>query len=117
MIYNINNMSLDYYLYCRKEYDDIIDYLIEIINKYDLICDNTISEFELEKEYYEIFNTEHNKNFFIDRLNHITHLRKICHKKVLELCNHEFVDDIIDISPDKSKCISYCKVCEYTKHK
>ena len=107
-------MSLDYYLYCRKEYQDISDYIIEIINKYDLISDITIAENELEHEEYKVFMPKYNKNFFIERLNHIKHIKNICDKKIIELCKHEFIDDLIDISPDTSKLIRYCKICEYT---
>ena len=109
-------MSLDYYLYCRKEYDDIIEYLHEIISKYELISD--ISTVEVQLEYdYEIFNPEKNKNFFIEKINHLKELKKLCDKRIIQLCDHDFVDDLIDISPDKSKCISYCRICEYTKDK
>ena len=110
-------MSLDYYLYCRKQYNDIIDYLTEIINKYDLISDVTTSENELEGTCYELFKPEHNKIFFIDRRRHIKQLKRICDWKIEELCKHNFVDDLIDISPDKSISISYCTICEYTKDK
>ena len=33
-------MSLEYYLFCRKEYESIISYLDEIVNKYDIRKDN-----------------------------------------------------------------------------
>lgn len=108
-------MSLDYYLYCRKEYDDIINYLSEIVNKYELISDITISEIELEDEYYDAFKPEKNKIFFIEKLNNIKQLKKLCDVKILELCNHEFVNDFIDIGPDKFKCIKYCRICEHTQ--
>ena len=29
-------------------------------------------------------------------------------------CNHQFVRDLIDITPDKSMEITYCILCEYT---
>lgn len=29
-------------------------------------------------------------------------------------CDHEFVRDLIDITPDKSMEITYCILCEYT---
>jgi hypothetical protein len=29
-------------------------------------------------------------------------------------CEHQFVKDLIDINPDKSKEITYCILCEYT---
>lgn len=110
-------MSLEYYLYCRKEYSDIIIYINEIINKYEMISDVTTSENNLEETQYELFKPEQNKIFFIDRLRHIKHLKKICDWKIQDLCKHDFVDDVIDISPDESKHITYCKICEYIKDK
>ena len=29
-------------------------------------------------------------------------------------CNHEYVDDLIDIDPDTSKMIRYCIHCEHS---
>ena len=31
------------------------------------------------------------------------------------MCEHNFVKDSIDISPDESQEIEYCTFCEYTK--
>lgn len=31
------------------------------------------------------------------------------------LCSHEFVTDLIDIDPDRSKTIIYCKHCHFCK--
>ena len=31
-------------------------------------------------------------------------------------CKHEIIDDLIDIDPDRSKTIFYCKHCETTFH-
>ena len=35
--------------------------------------------------------------------------------KVEETCEHNWVNDYIDISPDKSEQICYCSKCELTK--
>ena len=109
-------MSLEYYLYCKKKYNDIICYIDSIIENYDLINDITISEQDLDAEHYQIFKPEHNKLFFIDKLKQVEQLKKICDKKVIELCKHDFVDDLIDITPEKSKYIRYCRICEYTEN-
>lgn len=29
-------------------------------------------------------------------------------------CNHSFIEDLIDITPEKSKTIKYCTVCLFT---
>ena len=31
-------------------------------------------------------------------------------------CNHNFIKDLIDIDPDKSREIEYCLNCRFTKH-
>ena len=31
-----------------------------------------------------------------------------------KICRHDFVEDEIDITPEKSQRIEYCKICEYT---
>ena len=31
-------------------------------------------------------------------------------------CNHEIIQDLVDIDPDRSKIIFYCKHCETTFH-
>jgi hypothetical protein len=108
-------MSLEYYLYCRKEYDNIISYIDAIIDKYDLINDITLTETNLDNNYCQIFKPEHNKYFFIEKQKHIKELKKICNEKIQELCNHDYVDDLIDVTPDKSIYIRYCKICEYTE--
>ena len=109
-------MSLDYYLYCRHEYDNIIEILDEIIEKCELISDISTLEQESDREYYEISRPEETKNFFIERQNHIKRVKKLCDKKILELCKHDFVEDLIDISPERSKLIRYCRICECTEH-
>ena len=57
-------MSLEYYLYCRKSYDKILQQLDYIIDTYEDINDTTYFEENLEKEDIELFDTEQNKNFF-----------------------------------------------------
>jgi hypothetical protein len=110
-------MSLEYYLYCRKEYNDIISYIDAIIEKYDLINDITISEPNLDAEHYKIFKTEHNKLFFLERQKQIKEFKKLCNEEIMKLCEHDFEVDLIDIKPEVCMCIEYCKICEYTKDK
>ena len=41
-------------------------------------------------------------------IEHINHF-------LLKYCNHLWIDDYIDISLEKSKCITYCEYCSITK--
>jgi hypothetical protein len=54
------------------------------------------------------------KEHIKSKLKYINNLRNICEKKIIKLCNHEFINDVIDINPEKSQNITYCKICEYT---
>jgi len=109
-------MSLDYYLFCRNSYDVIIRDLQDIINILEEI------EEYIKKEHVEgqtnldiiLANESDNKLFFSNRKQHMHLLRNVCNTKIKELCNHNFITDTIDITPDKSQNIRYCSICEYT---
>ena len=57
------------------------------------------------------------KKFFstIEQFTDFKQIKKLCDDKIVELCSHEFVDDSIDIDPDKSENITYCTICGFTK--
>lgn len=64
------------------------------------------------------------KQFFIESYNkteniyvrkHINSKINNINKKINELCEHMWVDDMVDITPDKSIYITYCSKCELTK--
>jgi hypothetical protein len=42
-------------------------------------------------------------------------MKNTSENKIFELCNHEFEEDLIDVDPDTSKNITYCKFCGFTK--
>lgn len=108
-------MSLEYYLFCRNNYNEIIMNLENIIEIYDSIIYNTYSELDLDISHFQLFQPENNCDFFIKKLNHISQLKKLCDDKIITLCNHELVDDSIDVDPDRSENITYCKICGFTK--
>jgi len=110
-------MSLNYYLFCKKSYDKIICNLENILSIFEEID-------EFEKEEKDFFTTDTvssnqtcNKKFFYEKKEHIRILRALCIMKIFKMCNHEFIEDTIDIDPDRSKNIRYCKICEYTETK
>lgn len=39
-------------------------------------------------------------------------INEVISKKIINDCSHEFIEDYIDIFPDKSQKITYCKFCE-----
>jgi hypothetical protein len=40
--------------------------------------------------------------------------KKTIHCIDINNCNHNFIKDLIDITPDYSKEIIYCEICEFT---
>lgn len=109
-------MNLEYFLLCKNNYDSIISKLDDIIENYTVIflntelLDTSESNIHLDKFIPKEFIQE-----LKSRLNYAQYCRNYCLEKIHELCVHEFITDTIDIDPDKSNNITYCKICEYTK--
>jgi predicted nucleic acid-binding Zn-ribbon protein len=57
----------------------------------------------------EIHQLESQLEFKTEQYNNLRQLREY-----QSLCNHDFVDDLIDLTPDTSKLITYCVHCLYT---
>ena len=108
-------MSLEYYLLCREKFDIIIANLNDIIQNYNDIFSYT-NELVADVEYmcYK-FQPKESKVQLELKLNHAKHCRTYCNRKINQICVHEFVTDTIDITPDNSQSITYCRICEYTK--
>jgi len=50
-----------------------------------------------------------------DLIQDISQFKNIVTNKLDNVCNHEWINDYIDIDPDKSLPICYCKHCEISK--
>lgn len=50
-----------------------------------------------------------------EKTNDLTKEKQKTKVKTEETCVHEFEMDLIDIDPDRSMIIHYCKLCGYTK--
>jgi len=76
---------------------------------------NHILEQDLEKNLNELYNK---LNLYKEKCTYnipsylIHFFNKIINDKIIECCPHEFVEDDIDISPDRSQKIYYCSICE-----
>jgi hypothetical protein len=102
-------MSINYYLFCKKSYDKIIYDLENIISIFE-----KLDEFEKEENDILLSNQSENIIFFYKKKEHIRILRALCNMKIFKMCNHDFIEDTIDIDPERSQNIRYCKICEYT---
>ena len=117
-------MSLDYLLNMKSENDYVCAYLKEIKNNYtnmkevtlfnliDTSITTNLDYFQYNKNISEINGL---LNQYNEHLNHLILLNEQLHKKIKSLCKHEWIEDSIDIDPDRSKTIEYCKVCGITK--
>jgi len=110
-------MSVNYFLYAKSHHKNIINLLEEITNIYDNILNdiNNIDNYGLVdiKEYMD-FVTNLKK---INDSNIIENIKiyNLLNCRVSEVCDHKFITDTIDITPDRSQEIIYCTICEYTK--
>lgn len=90
-------MEINFFLSEKRKLTDVLVYLNEIkIIHYN--NKNLIGLKNVNKEIDEINETLFN----LDKI-------------IFLNCEHNFVDDLIDITPDTSKHVTYCTVCEYTK--
>jgi hypothetical protein len=105
-------MSLEHYLFCRKKYDEILMSVENILEAYAFI---TFEEHILDSSHNDILKPYHNIQFFINKKKVITQIRQQYELTINAICKHEMVDDLIDITPDESKHISYCTICGFTK--
>ena len=74
-------------------------------SKYSLLTEIFCDDIEKSKE----------KIFFVKNREYIIEKKKKCDDYINDLCCHEFEEDMIDLTPEKSMKITYCKICEYTK--
>jgi hypothetical protein len=108
-------MSINYYLFCIEKYSKILLNLDDIISNFQEINETINNENEVLMTGIVSYHLQ-NINFFTDKKNYIKILKETYEKKLQELCIHEFIDDLIDINPDRSQHICYCHKCEYIKN-
>ena len=109
-------MSIDFFLQSRKIYRCIEYNLKEIVELYKDFIELT----ENEEEDAPYYNKENDIEFlkrkkldYEEKIKEIRDFKCFINTKIVSLCNHNMVDDSIDISPDLSKDIKYCTHCEY----
>jgi hypothetical protein len=102
-------MDKNFFLLYKKNYEKIIDNLDSIIDSFNNII-------EINEIPDSILNSKIHKNFFIEKKCEISYLKKACNKYIYANCKHDFIIDLIDITPDYSKTIKYCQICEYCEN-
>jgi hypothetical protein len=101
-------MNINFFLSSKKNLEKILTYLNEIKLTY---C-------EMKLENYENYSIDYIKNLINDYEAKIAEVQleiKHLQQIICSNCEHTFVEDVIDITPDRSQRITYCTNCEYTK--
>ena len=52
--------------------------------------------------------------FFIKKRNEINEKLDLCRKNIKTICKHQYVNDVIDVDPERSEYITYCVICDDT---
>ena len=107
-------MSLEYYLLSRKKYENIIEHLKSVIEHFEDIFSYT-AELDIDEgeDILDIYQPRCHSDHIRSKLKCVTHLKNLCDRKIFQLCAHEFVTDMIDINPERSQNITFCRICEY----
>jgi len=117
-------MSLDYLLNMKNENDYAIAYLKEINHNHSAMKEETVlrlidtslnvneNVIQYNKHIAEI------NQLLNEQTEHIKHLmlsNERIRTKIISICKHEWITDSIDIDPDRSQTIEYCKICQVSK--
>lgn len=77
--------------------------------------DNNYFETECDFRITEYMNTFDSIETYNELINNLDTLKLFIKNKINNICHHEWINDTIDIDPDKSINICYCVKCEITK--
>jgi len=111
-------MSLNYFLMCKKTIEANTFFIDELISNYETMYYELIKQYECmsdcnENEYYK--NILKTRADFINKKKENEELLILCKNKIYKLCNHNFIDDEIEINPERSQTVTYCTICESNK--
>ena len=80
------------------------------------LIDTTLNVNETVLQYNKhITEINDNLNQQDEHLKKLIFLNEKIRKKLISICKHEWVIDSIDIDPDRSQTIEYCKICQVSK--
>jgi hypothetical protein len=112
-------MDINSFLFLRTKYEKIIEHIDSMNSELDevniFLNDNDKNMNNIEKEFVEILSHKKLKYEFLQKKTFFLSIKNILDNHIKNKCNHEFITDVIDINPDESKTITYCKFCEYTR--
>lgn len=101
-------MSFILFLNKKNQLNKIKNCLLEIVSIYeDIISNNENNDIILDTVFSDI------RDYNI-RIEEISASIEEANKMMISCCEHEFIDDSIDIDCEKSQNIRYCHICGYT---
>lgn len=107
-IYTDININIEHIQSSKKRILQIIHDIHSLNNNYF----DTIIDDKLFKDYIKMFD---DVDTYQELINNLDNLKLLIKELIKNKCEHEWVDDLIDIGHDKSQHICYCVKCEVTK--
>ena len=101
--------KVENFLFLKKRYINILIYLTEILSSYEELFNYNNDN---DNDNYESIAIQYNK--YKREISEVKCLIDDINNEMYKICRHDFVEDDIDITPEKSQRIEYCKICEYT---
>ena len=118
MNFAIPKMDIIFLFKLRKKYIHVQHHMESIIDEYNSIIQDPQALLGLHMAsniFTDSTQLIHKRNLIQEEFISVKQTVYKLTQQIQSLCKHDFVDDYIDIDCDKSKRITYCKKCEYTK--
>jgi hypothetical protein len=108
-------MDINYFLFLKGKYNSMLSNINNIIEMCKDIDEYSEELSNYDNELHIIFNSDTNRKIFVERKRKVQYSINLCNQYIHSLCKHDIIKDEIDIDPDKSMTISYCRLCELSE--
>lgn len=110
-------MSVDFLLQSKYKYKQIEYHINEILHLYNEFIELVENDDSVNPECkIVIINKLENDEYkYQSTKEELQVLTVFSENELKTICNHNYVKDLIDITPDLSREIEYCTLCEHTK--
>jgi hypothetical protein len=103
----------------KKSVDEQIFFYQCLLEENKMIHENIYYELVNNKDFQyntiiDTFKQVNNNQSIMDKLNDLVKLKEFLEQKIRAECKHEYEDDMIDLTYETSKKITYCKKCMST---
>ena len=118
MNFAIPKMDIIFLIKLRKKYIHVQHQMESIIDEYNSIIQDPQALLGLHMDSHIFTDSTqliNKRNLIQEEFIYVKQTVCKLTQQIQSLCKHDFVDDYIDIECEKSKRITYCKKCEYTK--